>query len=117
MTGTDVDLRRQAFLRRFDLEHTFRLIKQTLDWAWPKLRAPEAADRWTWWIVVAHTQLRLARPLAEDVRHPGGGRPVEPNKLTLARVRRGQNPPAPACPVRPVHPNPPGPAPADPSAR
>lgn len=32
MTGADVDLRWQAFLRRFDLEHTFRMIKQTLGW-------------------------------------------------------------------------------------
>ncbi|MFI9587726.1 hypothetical protein ACIHCQ_39310 [Streptomyces sp. NPDC052236] len=48
MTGDAVDLRRQAFLRRFDLEHTFRMIKQTLGRTRPKLRTPEAADRWTW---------------------------------------------------------------------
>lgn len=30
MTGEDVDLRRQAFLRRFDLEHTLRFGMQTL---------------------------------------------------------------------------------------
>ncbi|WUI78755.1 transposase [Streptomyces sp. NBC_00400] len=35
MTGEGVDLRWQAFLRRFDLEHTFRMIKQTLGWAAP----------------------------------------------------------------------------------
>ncbi|WUA21221.1 hypothetical protein OG459_02655 [Streptomyces canus] len=29
MASEDVDLRWQAFLRRFDLEHTFRMIKQT----------------------------------------------------------------------------------------
>ncbi|GAA3846660.1 hypothetical protein GCM10022403_092950 [Streptomyces coacervatus] len=39
---------RQAFLRRFDLEHTFRLMKQTLGWTRPKIRTPEAGDRWTW---------------------------------------------------------------------
>ncbi|MFD4322968.1 NF041680 family putative transposase, partial [Streptomyces sp. NPDC058548] len=88
MTGADVDLRWQAFLRRFDLEHTFRMIKQTLGWTRPKLRTPEAADRWTWLIIVAHTQLRLARPLAEDIRRPWE-RPTEPNRLTPARVRRG----------------------------
>ncbi|MDX5567850.1 hypothetical protein PYK79_37730, partial [Streptomyces sp. ID05-04B] len=27
MTGEDIDLRWQAFLRRFDLEHTFRLFR------------------------------------------------------------------------------------------
>ncbi len=32
MASPDVDLRWQAFLRRFDLEHTFRMIKQTLGW-------------------------------------------------------------------------------------
>jgi hypothetical protein len=36
-----------AFLRRFDLEHTFRLFKQVLGWTAPKIRDPEAADRWT----------------------------------------------------------------------
>jgi DDE superfamily endonuclease len=45
MTSEDVDLRWQAFLRRFDLEHTFRMIKQTLGWTRPKIRTPEAADR------------------------------------------------------------------------
>ncbi|MGX1474959.1 UNVERIFIED_CONTAM: hypothetical protein RKD50_003767 [Streptomyces canus] len=39
---------RQSFLRRFDLEHTFRLFKQTLGWTRPRLRSSEAADRWTW---------------------------------------------------------------------
>jgi hypothetical protein len=31
-TPADVDRWWQAFLRRFDLEHTFRLLKQTLGW-------------------------------------------------------------------------------------
>ncbi|WP_240677011.1 hypothetical protein [Actinacidiphila soli] len=88
MTGEDVDLRWQAFLRRFDLEHTFRLAKQTLGWTRPKLRTPEAADRWTWLVITAHTQLRLGRPLVEDLRRPWE-RPAEPARLTPARVRRG----------------------------
>ncbi|GIE89601.1 hypothetical protein SAMN06264365_11882 [Actinoplanes regularis] len=58
----DVDRTGQAYLRRFDLEHTFRLFKQTLGWTRPKLRDPQAADRWTWIMIAAHTQLRLARP-------------------------------------------------------
>ena len=41
----------QAFLRRFDLEHTFRLFKQVLGWTAPKIRDPQAADRWTWLII------------------------------------------------------------------
>jgi DDE superfamily endonuclease len=77
----------QAFLRRFDIEHTFRLFKQVLGWTRPKTRAPEVADRWTWLIIAAHTQLRLARPLAEDLRKPWE-RPAAARRLTPARVRR-----------------------------
>ena len=39
-TAADVDRCWQAFLRRFDLEHTFRLFKQTLGWTRPKIRDP-----------------------------------------------------------------------------
>ena len=84
----DVDRLWQMFLRRFDLEHTFRLFKQTLGWCAPKIRSPEAADRWTWLVLVAHTQLRLARPLAEDLRRPWE-KPAPPHRLSPARVRRG----------------------------
>ncbi|MFJ4567902.1 hypothetical protein ACIP4U_30295 [Streptomyces caelestis] len=65
----DVDRAWQAFLRRFDLEQTFRLFKQTLGWTRPRLREPEAADRWTWLVIAAYTQLRLARPVTRDLRH------------------------------------------------
>lgn len=78
----------QTYLRRFDLEHTFRLFKQTLGWTRPRLRQPQAADRWTWIIIVAYTQLRLARPLAADLRRPWE-KPLPANRLTPARVRRG----------------------------
>jgi hypothetical protein len=84
----DVDRLWQAFLRRFDLEHTFRLFKQVLGWTVPKIRDPHAADRWTWLIIAVHAQLRLARPLAEDLRRPWE-RPAPPGRLTPARVRRG----------------------------
>jgi hypothetical protein len=52
-----VDRLWQAFSRRFDLEHTFRLFKQVLGWTAPKIRDPAAADRWTWLIIAAHAQL------------------------------------------------------------
>jgi hypothetical protein len=39
-TPAEVDRRWQAFLRRFDLEHTFRLFKQVLGWTAPKIRDP-----------------------------------------------------------------------------
>ncbi|WP_323188038.1 NF041680 family putative transposase [Streptomyces sp. NBC_01264] len=87
-TAADVDRCWQAFLRRFDVEHTFRFWKQTLGWTRPKLRSPEAADRWTWLLAAAHTQLNLARPLAQDLRHPWE-KPTPPERLTPARVRRG----------------------------
>jgi hypothetical protein len=63
----------QSFLRRFDLEHTFRLFKQVLGWTAPKIRDPAAADRWTWLIIACHAQMHLARPLAADIRLPGSG--------------------------------------------
>jgi hypothetical protein len=85
---TEVDRWWQMFLRRFDIEHTFRMLKQTLGWTRPRLRDPDAADRWTWLILIVHAQLRLARPLVADLRHPWE-RPAEPAKLTPARVRRG----------------------------
>jgi hypothetical protein len=84
----EVDRCWQAFLRRFDLEHTFRLFKQVLGWTIPKIRNPAAADRWTWLIITCHAQLRLARPPADDLRLPWE-RPAPPGKLTPARVRRG----------------------------
>jgi hypothetical protein len=66
----EVDRLWQAFLRRFDLEHTFRLFKQVLGWTAPKVRDPHAADRWTWLIIAVYAQLLLARPLASDLRLP-----------------------------------------------
>nr|WP_237533959.1 hypothetical protein [Streptomyces sp. ACT-1] len=55
--------RRQAFLRRVDAEHTFRLFEHTLGWTRPQLRHSQAADRWSWLVLAAHAQLRLARSL------------------------------------------------------
>jgi hypothetical protein len=84
----DVDWLWQAFLRRFDIEHTFRLFKQVLGWTAPKIRDPAAADRWTWLIIACHAQLRIARQLAADLRRPWE-RPAQQGRLTPARVRRG----------------------------
>lgn len=84
----DLDLCWRAYLRRFDIEHTFRFIKGTLGWTTPALRTPEQADRWTWLIAAAYTQLRLARGLVDDLRRPWE-RPREPALLTPSRVRRG----------------------------
>ena len=87
LSAQQIDQCWRMFLRRFDLEHTFRMLKQTLGWTSPKTRTPQAADRWTWLILAAHTQLRLARPMAEDRRRPWE-RTCRPARLTPARVRR-----------------------------
>jgi len=84
----EVTMTWQAYLRRFDIEHTFRFFKQVLGWTRPKLRDPAAADRWTWLIIAAYAQLRLARHLAADLRLPWQ-QPCPPGQLTPARVRRG----------------------------
>lgn len=109
-TPADVDRMWQAFLRRFDIEHTFRLLKQTLGWTCPKVRTPQAADRWTWLILAAYTQLRLARPLAADLRRPWE-KPASPQRLSPARVRRGfrhlrAKTPSPARAPKPSRPGP-----------
>lgn len=56
----------KAYCRRFDLEHTIRFLKQTLSWTTPRFRHPEQADRWTWLVLAAYTQLRLARAIVAD---------------------------------------------------
>ena len=84
----NLDLCWRAYLRRFDIEHTFRFAKNTLGWTTPAIRTPEQADRWTWIVIAAYTQLRLARSLVDDLRLPWE-RPREPTKLTPARVKRG----------------------------
>jgi DDE superfamily endonuclease len=84
----NIDTAWRAYLRRFDIEHTYRFVKNTLGWTAPAIRTPAQADRWTWLIVATYTQLRLARGLVADNRLPWQ-RPRAPSKLTPARVRRG----------------------------
>ncbi|HEX7268892.1 MAG TPA: hypothetical protein VF256_15920, partial [Streptosporangiaceae bacterium] len=68
------------------------------------------ADRWTWLITAVYAQLRLARPLAADLRRPWE-RPAPPGRLTPARVRRGfrrvrTTTPCPASAPKPGKPGP-----------
>jgi hypothetical protein len=84
----DLDLCWRAYLRRFDIEHTYRFAKTALGWTAPALRMPEQADRWTWLVVAAYTQLRLARGIVDDMRLPWEKR-RDPSQLTPTRVRRG----------------------------
>jgi hypothetical protein len=99
-----------SYRRLFEIEHTFRLFKQVLGWTAPKIRSPAAADRWTWLIIACHAQLRLARPLAADLRLPWE-RPAPARRLTPARVRRGfrnirETIPCPASAPKPGKPGP-----------
>ena len=84
----DLDLAWRAYVRRFDLEHTVRFCKQTLGWTTPRPRHPAQADRWTWLVLAAYTQLRLARQIAGDQRLPWE-RPRPQLRLSPYRVRRG----------------------------
>ncbi len=89
VTASQMDRLWQMFLRRFDLEHTFRFLKQTLGWTRPRVRDPHAADRWTWLMIAAYAQLRSGRVLVEDQRRPWERAPAAPTRLSPARVRRG----------------------------
>jgi DDE superfamily endonuclease len=84
----DLELAWRAYTRRFDCEHTIRFCKQTLGWTTPRVRTPAQAERWTWLVVAAYTQLRLARQLACDQRL-AWERPRPPGQLSPYRVRRG----------------------------
>jgi hypothetical protein len=74
------DHRRDAGVSRF--------AKNALGWTTPSLRTPQQADRWTWLVLAAYTQLRLARGLVDDMRLRWE-RPRDPAQLTPHRVRRG----------------------------
>jgi hypothetical protein len=83
----DLDLIWRAYLHRFDIEHGYRFAKHALGWDKAALRDPGQVSRWTWLIICAVTQLRLARALAAD--HPRRWeRRRKPGNLTPGRVRR-----------------------------
>ena len=84
----DLGLLWRAYARRFEVEHTFRFLKQSMGWTTPRVRHPEQADRWTWLVLAAYTQLRLARSLVADRRLPWERR-YAPGRLTPLRVHRG----------------------------
>ncbi len=77
-----------AYLRRFDIEHNFRLVKGTLACTTPARCTPEQADRWTLLVAAAYSELGLARGRFADLRLPWE-RPCDPARLTSHRVRRG----------------------------
>ena len=103
----------QAYLRRFDIEHVFRFLKQQLGWNKPMLRDPAAADRWTWLIIACYAQLWLARTIA-SARLPWQP-PLPPDAITPGRARAGFRRArtlagTPASPPKPATPGPGRPA-------
>lgn len=76
-----------TYQRRFDLEHTFRFCKQDLGWTVFTPMLPTTAEIWTWLLLAAYTQLRLARGLSQDLRMPWE-KPAGPDRITPRRVRR-----------------------------
>jgi hypothetical protein len=105
-TATDIDRWWQAFLRRFDLEHTFRLFKQTLGWTRPKIRDPQAADRAAHRRAhpatpCPHPRPRSTPPLGNDPLHPA----ASPPPASAEGFETSAQPP----PSPPVHRNPPQP--------
>lgn len=66
----DLDRVWRAYLRRFDIEHLFRFLKQYLSWTLPRVRTPEQATRWTWLVIAAYAHLVLARGSVADARLP-----------------------------------------------
>jgi hypothetical protein len=84
----DPQLLWRAYVHRFDVEHTLRFCKERLGWDRARVRTPEQMDRWTWAVLAAYTQLRLARGLIADRRLPWE-RPRPPCQLTPWRVLRG----------------------------
>lgn len=83
----DLDLIWRSYCRRFSLENAIKFLKLTLGWTTPRVRHPEQADRWTWLILAAYTQLRLARDIVADRRLPGE-KPLLRKRLTPTRVLR-----------------------------
>lgn len=83
----DLDLIWRSYCKRFSLEHAIKFLKLTLGWTTPRVRHPEQADLWTWLILVAYTQLRLARSIVADRRLPWE-KPLSQRRLTPSRVLR-----------------------------
>jgi len=83
----DLDLIWRSYCRRFSLEHAIKFMKLTLGWTAPRFRHPEQADRWSWLILAAYTQLRLAREIVADRRLPWE-KPLSQKRLTPTRVLR-----------------------------
>jgi Transposase DDE domain len=77
-----------AYRHRFTIEHTFRFVKQDLFWTGHTPLDPDQAERWTWLVALAYTQLHLARGIVADRRLPWE-KHLTVDRLSPRRVRRG----------------------------
>jgi len=104
----DLDRVWRAYVRRYDIEHLFRFLKQYLAWTRPRVRRPEQAERWSWLVAVAYTQLVLARGLVADQRLSWERRGAVLSPLRVKRGFRALHPRlgTPAKPRKPSHPGP-----------
>jgi hypothetical protein len=75
----------RAYFHRFDIEHMFRFFKQTLGLGEYSCQQPDSFDTWFNLVLVAFTQLLLARGVVEDRRLPWEKKRAT---LTPGRVRR-----------------------------
>jgi hypothetical protein len=68
---------------RFSEEHVFRFLKQDLLWTAARVRTPAQFLLWSWIVVLAFTQLYLARPLGLHALLPweAKGRPISPRQV------------------------------------
>jgi hypothetical protein len=110
ITAAHLDRLWQAFLRRFDLEHTFRLFKQTLGWTRPKLRTPRPPTAGPGWSSPATPS--SAWPVPSPTTCAGPGRSPSPQDGSAppgSAAGFGTSAPRPPC--QPLHQNPAGPAP------
>jgi hypothetical protein len=83
----DLALLAEAYRHRFTIEHGFRFKKQDLFWTGHTPIDPDQAERWSWLVAFAYSQLHLARTLAADHRLPWE-KPCPPEHLSPRRVRR-----------------------------
>jgi hypothetical protein len=116
VTEEEVNRAWQAFLRRFDLEHTFRFLKQQLGWTRPKLRArpPPTAGP-------GSSSPPTSSCTSPAISRATSGSPGSSRALPAASPRPGSagatGASARTCPFPPARRNPPGPAPAARRAR
>jgi DDE superfamily endonuclease len=75
-TEPDLDLLWKAYLRRFDQEHFHRFTKVYLGLGATHLASAAATDRWVRLALAAYAQLRIASPLAHELRRPWHPKPA-----------------------------------------